>query len=173
MERRIFIRAALVGAVAAATSASAKDEMDPEDAGKEAGDVKLAAPCGLYCGVCQERRKDRCHGCGCDCGRCAGKPHADYCGIAKCVRERGLKSCCECGEMPCTKLIQFTNDPVWQTHSACIENLRRQAKIGRAAWVEEQQEYWKDEKALHAWDAFGKECSDRAAARRKAMESRR
>ena len=43
---------------------------------------KLAAPCGLYCGVCSEFLLDRtCHGCGCDCGQCAAGPHRRACDI--------------------------------------------------------------------------------------------
>ena len=104
----------------------------------------LAPACGLYCGICSDKINGECHGCGCECG-CAGIWHFEHCNIAKCVNSRDLESCADCEELPCTLLIQFTNDPIWTTHSVCIENLRRRKEIGTKKWIEEQQEYWSNE----------------------------
>jgi len=54
----------------------------------------LAAPCGLYCGVCGSNlMSHECHGCGCDCGACAGAAHAEGCRIARCAADRGYATC--------------------------------------------------------------------------------
>jgi hypothetical protein len=105
----------------------------------------LAAPCGLYCGVCSDFVLDGvCHGCGCDCGQCAAGPHRRACHIYRCVTERELGSCAECDDFPCTRIIQFAYDPIWRTHLPVLENLRRIRRIGTEAWLDEQEAYWAD-----------------------------
>ena len=104
----------------------------------------LAPACGLYCGICSDYVNEECHGCGCGCG-CAGKWHIEHCEIAECAKSRNLESCAGCEDLSCTLLIQFTNDPIWTTHSVCIENLRRRKKIGTVKWILEQKEYWSNE----------------------------
>lgn len=166
MDRRRFLKgmgvAAAVGLAAQAAVAREEGEhaMDKHD--------YRAAPCGLYCGICGDYSNDVCHGCRCDCGKCIGQGHEDGCDIAKCVNSRGLESCADCKELPCTKLIQFTVDPIWRTHLSCIENLRRRRKIGTKAWLSEQEAYWKDEKKLRAWKWLGEECARRWEEFRKA-----
>jgi len=106
----------------------------------------LAAPCGLYCGICADNVSAmECHGCGCTCGQCAGGWHYGHCALSQCVSERKIESCADCDDFPCTKLIQFTRDPVWTTHSVCIDNLHRRRKLGTDAWVAEQKEFYSDE----------------------------
>jgi len=106
----------------------------------------LAPACGLFCGVCPDNIKEKvCHGCGCSCGACAGKWHFDKCLINKCAVNRSLESCADGSDLPCTKLIQFTHDPIWTTHSGCIDNLRRSKQIGKQNWIKEQQDYFSDE----------------------------
>ena len=104
----------------------------------------LAPSCGLFCGICSDFVKKECHGCGCDCG-CAGKWHIEHCEIAACAKNKNLESCADCVDLPCTLLIQFTYDPIWTTHSVCIENLRRRKQIGTEKWIAEQQKYWSNE----------------------------
>jgi len=124
---------------------------------------KLAAPCGLYCGVCIAYLVSKsCHGCGCTCGSCAASTHHNECEIYKCcVREANLEACCECEDFPCSLLIRFCNDPVWRTHLVVIENLRRRRKTGADGWLEEQEQTWKNRKDVRRWLWFQKECIDR------------
>lgn len=126
-------------------------------------DKCLAPPCGLYCGCCEDKLITKeCHGCGCDCGECAGQFHAVHCAISLCAKSRGHESCADCPDFPCTKLIQFANDPVWRTHQAALENLRRRQKIGTAKWIEEQKAYWMDRKRLYCEIRHHQECSEKA-----------
>lgn len=122
--------------------------------------MSLGAPCGLYCGSCSELVVDRtCHGCACDCGACTASAHRAACAIYQCsVAGRGLVSCADCTEFPCTRLIQFCYDPIWRTHLPILESLRRMRKVGMAAWVEEQQDYWKDWRRLQRWLRLNKQC---------------
>jgi len=112
---------------------------------------KLAAPCGLYCGVCPEYMEGRCHMCGCSCGQCAGAKWAPGCEFYKCLRSRKLESCADCPEMPCTRIIMRASDPVHTCGACTLENLRRIKKIGADAWVAEQREYWSDQKKRERW----------------------
>ena len=129
----------------------------------------LAAPCGLYCAICGDRAAGECHACGCNCGHCAGTGHVEICAIAQCVRQRGLESCAACADLPCTRLIQFTVDPIWRTHAACIENLRRRRQIGTDAWLREQEAYWADTGARASWDTLSAECGARYATWRRSQ----
>ncbi len=107
----------------------------------------LAAPCGIYCGTCPAYVDEKCHGiCGCSCGKCVGAVYAKQCAIAKCVFGRKMKSCADCPELPCSKLIAMTADLLYSGHRGGIENLRRRKKIGDEVWLAEQKELWSDPK---------------------------
>jgi len=112
----------------------------------------VLAPCGLYCAVCYDNIVNRfCHGCGCDCGHCAGTAHVDMCDIAKCARERGYETCAECDEMPCMELITFTYHPFWIHHRGAIETLRRAKKVGLDRVKLELREAFADEERRLQW----------------------
>jgi hypothetical protein len=120
----------------------------------------LAAPCGLYCGICYYNVvTEVCHGCGCECRECTAMAHADACAVYRCcARERQLRSCAECVDFPCTRLIQFCHDPIWRTHLPILENLRRIRTIGVEAWLDEQAEYWSDKVRRERWLLLASEC---------------
>ncbi len=42
--------------------------------------------------------------------KCAGQFHEVYRAISLCAKSR-----VDCPDIPCTKLIQYANDPVWRT----------------------------------------------------------
>jgi hypothetical protein len=109
--------------------------------------IHLAPACGLYCEVCSDYIETKeCHGCRCDCKSCAGIGHAAHCDISQCAASKKVEHCGLCEDFPCTMLSQFANDPVWTTHLVVIDNLKRRAKIGTSKWLEEQKEYWSDDK---------------------------
>ena len=117
-----------------------------------ATDKRLAAPCGLYCGICGVFDRGACSGCS------VQVPRLKDCGIIKCVTSRHIDTCASCSELPCTLLVQFTVDPICRTHLPCIENLRRQKKVGREAWLEEQARYWTDNVIRKRWLTMFSEC---------------
>jgi hypothetical protein len=158
MNRRNFLK----NAAAAATGLAAMRALADEPRRTVMDKASLAPPCGLYCGICGDHVNGECDGCGCRCGRCAGDAHAKSCDIAKCAKGKGLETCAQCQDLPCTRVIVFTCDAVWRTHAPCIENLRRQQKIGVPAWLKEQEAYWSDEAKRKRWRALHQECSDRA-----------
>ncbi len=130
-------------------------------------DEKLAAPCGLYCGICGDFNKGRCTGC------TVRSPYDENCDIIKCATDKKVDTCASCSELPCTLLVQFTADPIWRTHLPCIENLRRQKKIGRELWLKEQATYWKDEKRRSRWLALSSECERKKQKEQRAQMGRR
>lgn len=120
--------------------------------------VSLATPCGLYCGICMMYLDGKCHGCGCGCGNCLSKVREKQCGILQCVHSRKIESCAQCDELPCTRLIQFTVDPIWRTHAPCIENLHRRKKIGTDMWLAEQETHFQDQLNRRRWLDLFQEC---------------
>ena len=78
--------------------------------------LRLAAPCGLYCGVCSTFLEGICHGCGCQAEDCFAAEKHRVCVIYRCVLERGFQDCSSCDDFPCTELIQFAFDPIMRTH---------------------------------------------------------
>ena len=110
-----------------------------------ATDKRLAAPCGLYCGICGMFDRGQCSGCS------VQAPHVQGCDIIKCAAARHIDTCALCPELPCSLLIQFTVDPILRTHLPCIENLRRQKNIGRDAWLDEQARYWTNDVIRKRW----------------------
>jgi hypothetical protein len=153
MKRRDFLKTGVVGVAATAATAvalgadekNAKAVKQPEE---DSTYQHSAAPCGLFCEACSEYKKERCHGCGCECGKCIASGHCRQCVIFACVKKRGLESCADCQDFACTNLIMHACDPIWRTHAPCIENLRRRKAIGSEAWIEEQRAYWSDEDKL-------------------------
>jgi len=122
-------------------------------------DWKLAASCGLYCGVCSTFLEGSCHGCGCEANDCFAAKKHEVCTIFKCVREKGFQDCSLCNDLPCTELIQFAFDPIMRTHLPVIDNLARRRKIGIKAWIKEQQKYWKENQTrFDEWILFHQEC---------------
>jgi ribulose kinase len=77
------------------------------------------------------------------------------------VLNRGLEACSECEEFPCSQLIQFCYNPVWQHHLTAIENLRRRRAIGTGRWLEEQKKAWSNEWYRKKWLWLQRECEDR------------
>ncbi len=130
-------------------------------------EMLLVGRCGLYCDLCTERVEGTCHGCGCECGACGAQAHRDYCAIYRCVADQGLLTCADCAELPCTRLIHFTHDPIWRTHRPVIENLRRMQRIGIPAWLEEQRAYFSEERLRRRWLDLHRECSELSRQRRR------
>ena len=165
MNRRAFLKASAAGAAAICLAKCAGVAETASAAPAATGPAKAAedvALCGLYCDICKSKIDGECHGCGCSCGKCAGAAHRSSCTIAKCAAERKLESCADCKDLPCTRVIQFAHDPIWRTHSVCVENLRRRKAIGTAAWLKEQEAFWKDNpKDRQRWLALYAECDKR------------
>jgi hypothetical protein len=165
MNRRAFLKASAAGAAAVCLAKCG------QAVGAEAATAAASAParaaegvaiCGLYCGICKGKADGECHGCGCSCGKCAGAAHRSSCAIAKCAAGRQIESCADCKDLPCTLLIQFAHDPIWRTHSVCLDNLRRRKALGTAGWLKEEEAYWAgDKKARERWLALYAECDKR------------
>jgi predicted RNA-binding Zn-ribbon protein involved in translation (DUF1610 family) len=112
--------------------------------------------CGLYCGSCPvllanergivERRAAewktkledlRCFG-------CRSETNAIFCTdcvVRDCARDRGVKSCSECGEYPCKMLKDFQADE-HSHHSVVLKNLETIKEKGLDVWLEEQRARW-------------------------------
>jgi hypothetical protein len=150
MKRRELLAMAGAGVAAHLLAKRADAQVGAPAGAKEP--KPLAAPCGLYCGVCPEHLDGKCHGvCGCSCGQCEGAKFAKGCETAQCVFGKGLESCADCPELPCTRLIMSANDPLYVTGAPNLENLRRRKRIGTDAWLAEQKQYWSDTKKRDRW----------------------
>ncbi len=158
---RLSRRALLLAAGTAAAGLAGAAHADGGEV--VAGGPQLAPPCGLYCGACDDLEQGNCHGCGCACGHCAAAGQERRCAVLACAREHRVEHCGLCREFPCTALIGFCNDPIWFSHRAAIENLRRRARIGTAAWTAEQAEYWSNPDNKRRMLFLLAECKERAA----------
>ena len=112
----------------------------------------VLAPCGLYCAVCLDNTVHHiCHGCGCSCGKCAGEAHYQGCTISQCASSRGLETCAECDDLPCTELIHFAYHPSAIHHLQVIELLRRARKVGKEQVLEELRATFSEEETRLQW----------------------
>lgn len=131
---------------------------------KKVPEEAWAAPCGLYCGACIDNLTYKsCHGCGCECGKCAAVERHESCNVFQCcVEQKKLKDCSRCTDFPCTQLIQFCYNPVWQHHFPVIANLKRRKAISTEEWLREQKSFWqKYDWYLKAWLWLQRECEER------------
>lgn len=125
----------------------------------------VLAPCGLFCGICLDNVVNMwCHGCGCDCGSCAGVPHAENCAIAQCATGKGFETCAECDDMPCMDLILFTFHPIAAHHLPSIEVLRRVQRVGKEQVLAELRERFADSESRLRWAWVESTCEERQAA---------
>ncbi|MDY6906894.1 MAG: DUF3795 domain-containing protein [Chloroflexota bacterium] len=101
-----------------------------------AGELDIAGPCGIYCGLCtkyQSRAPSRCLGCR------IGEQHS-WCSIYRCaVVKRGLVTCVECEEYPCERFARRGWGSDWSSRAA-MEGLERVRGAGIWAWLGEQRE---------------------------------
>ncbi|HUT98453.1 MAG TPA: DUF3795 domain-containing protein [bacterium] len=113
--------------------------------------------CGLYCGACpvvlaNERGnvEQRAAEWGMKpeelaCFGCRSQTTAVFCtdcGMRLCARNRGIRSCCECGEYPCEILKNFQADE-HPHHSVILKNLETIREKGLDAWLAEQAGRWR------------------------------
>jgi hypothetical protein len=105
-------------------------------------EVTLAAPCGLYCGEC-ENLGDKCQGC----MQVKGKPFwtalykVDVYPLYDCsINKKHLEHCGLCADFPC-KLFLSLRDPSQSDEEADKSVKKKQAdlktrkKIGTEAWI--------------------------------------
>ena len=162
MERRDFLKLGIIATVMSASTAAGSEQAgeNPSSENLTEEEQRKAAPCGLFCGACSEFNKARCHGCGCECGKCIASSHSPQCSIFKCSKNKGIRSCVDCNEFACTRLIMHASDPIWRTQEPCLENLRRRKVIGTKTWLAEQKEYWADEDKLRKLHFVEAKCQE-------------
>lgn len=130
---------------------------------------KYLSYCGLYCGACpfmvateegttaelavrfgKPEAEVICHG-------CKTTEHAD-CEFHACENSNGIDTCAECSESPCAKVIALYTDE-WEHHTEVLANLNRIKQVGKASWLQEQQERWKCPQCGARTEWYQKECT--------------
>ena len=114
----------------------------------------LAAPCGLYCGVCSvyiahrddnvkfKEKLTAVYGVGVDDIRCEGclsdNPfvYCKVCSIKSCTREKGLEGCHQCNDFPC-KTIEDFSFPVGK--KVMLRAIPAWRQLGTDRWMEEEE----------------------------------
>jgi hypothetical protein len=74
------------------------------------------------------------------CDGCRGPLESHWspdCKMMNCARNRGHRYCFECGEFPCDKLEDFSQDGVAH-HGRTVENLKRMLEFGLDDWIQDQ-----------------------------------
>lgn len=89
-------------------------------------DPSLVACCGLYCGACGAYLKEKCEG-------CRGSQKNAWCKVKRCVLEKKIATCAECGEYPnpmdCGKYNNFLSKLVGlalnSNRAACVREIKQ------------------------------------------------
>lgn len=70
------------------------------------------------------------------CSGCQAGGGNPFCNIRKCCKNKGIRTCAECDEMPCKKLEWISERyKKWN-----IKNLKRIREVGYEKWLEEMEE---------------------------------
>lgn len=115
---------------------------------------ELAAPCGLYCGVCgiyiahrdkndkfKERlatvynvpvEQIRCQGCLSD----DVFVYCQVCPIKSCTEEKGLEGCHQCDDFPCSLIDDF---PLPVGKKVILRSIPAWRELGTRRWMEEEE----------------------------------
>lgn len=118
-----------------------QEQQEQQEQEQHKGSVDLVAYCGLYCGECRSYKSGEKWNCCCATNEGASK----WCGIRRCCKENGYKTCAEC-----TKYADPVECPTYHTligrvigycfgsdRAACI---RRIKEIGLEAFADEMTE---------------------------------
>ena len=115
---------------------------------------KLAAPCGLYCGVCGvyiahrdnnikfKERLATVYGVSVDHVKCDGClsdelfVYCKTCPIRSCTIEKGIEGCHQCNDFPCT-LIEDFSFPVEK--KVMLRAIPSRRELGTERWMEEEE----------------------------------
>jgi len=103
--------------------------------------------CGLYCGACGTlvATENGSAGRGAPCLGCKSDLLApgclEKCLIRPCAMRKGLDSCGDCPEFPCSILVAFQRDGVAH-HGVVLENLKQLKQLGKEAWLDAQRARW-------------------------------
>lgn len=118
------------------------------------GRNKLAAPCGLYCGVCAilmahrdnnvkfKERLAPVYGVRADQIQCEGcfsdvlYPHCNVCKIRSCTVEKGIEGCHQCHDFPC-QFIDELHLPV--AKKVIMRAIPAWRELGTERWMEEEE----------------------------------
>jgi hypothetical protein len=119
-----------------------------------ANKMDLAAPCGLYCGVCSiyvahrddnlkfKERLTTVYNVGVEDIRCKGclsdEPfvYCKTCEIKSCVAGKGLEGCHQCGEFPCRHIDDF---PIAVGKKVILRSIPAWKELGTDRWMEEEE----------------------------------
>lgn len=119
-------------------------------------DYNKIAYCGLFCGACKtylctinNKLKELseetkiptellyCEGCRSD----NTSLYCRNCAMKKCCIKKGIFSCNECKEFPCSVLNAFESDK-HPHHKGVIRSLLELNEIGKDKWIEHQKDRW-------------------------------
>ncbi len=112
-------------------------------------DINLAAPCGIYCGMCRAflvKKKDqleqRGFKQGCDGCRVRFKKCAFIRRDCKPLLKKEIDFCHECDKFPCQNLKKLDEEYRERWSVNLVENLKRIKEIGADKWLVEQKELY-------------------------------
>jgi hypothetical protein len=115
---------------------------------------KLAAPCGLYCGVCAiyiahkennlkfKERLPKVYGVSLEDIRCEGClsddlfKYCQVCPIRSCVKEKGFEGCHQCNDFPCKYIEDF---PIPVGKKVIFRSIPAWRDLGTERWMEEEE----------------------------------
>jgi hypothetical protein len=119
---------------------------------------QMTAPCGLDCWNCPvymagsddglrskvaERlgvpvEKAVCRGCRHEEGRIEAIGRTQPCYVYKCIKDKGLEFCHECGDFPCDYLHPYADQAGQRPHNTKVFNLCLIKRMGLEGWAKEK-----------------------------------
>lgn len=136
-------------------------------------DNKIAY-CGLYCGACSNylatinnnlenlsnqtkipKELLACEGCRSN----IVNLYCKICKIKKCCSRKGIISCNQCDEFPCSVLKAFDDDKV-PHHTGVIESLITLSKVGEDNWLIIQNQRWSCTNCQTPFHWYDKKCKN-------------
>ena len=119
---------------------NSRETKDPESI-----NFTMIAPCGMNCGLCigRLRERNRCPGCN---GNDTNKPkHCVVCRIKHCSETdaRAQKFCFQCAKFPCARLRQLDKRYRTKYGMSMIENLKSIQELGLKGFVTREKDRWK------------------------------
>jgi hypothetical protein len=134
---------------------------------------ELAAPCGLYCGVCGiliahrdnnlkfKERLAQVYGVGVEDIRCNGclsdEPfiYCRTCPIKSCAIKKGIEGCHECDDFPCWFIEEF---PLPVGKKVIMRSVPEWKALGTERWMEEEEERYRCPSCGYALFRGAKRC---------------
>lgn len=124
------------------------------------GKFEMVSYCGVFCGACPSLLVVKsCLGCGSE-NHNQKRISKWGCKIRNCCIEKGINSCAECEELPCSKRRRLDNRYLEKYHIDLVEMCSEMEFENIDVWIAKQYERWNCEHCGGIVDPYERKCND-------------